>query len=132
MDFDKAFGADDGLMREGVDVRFGPDAFITLRHAGPSNREFQAALTERVQKNWSAFNGHDRLAQQEAVAQETYADLIVIGWRGVEMKGEALPFSRENVLRLFRTYPVVWERVQLEATRLANFQREASAAAGKQ
>lgn len=132
MDFDKAFGADANLMREGVDVRFGPDAFITLRHAGPSNREFQAALTERVQKNWSAFNGADRLAQQEAIAQECYADLVIIGWRGVELKGEALPFSRDNVLRLFRAYPPVWERVQQEAVRLSNFQREATLAAGKQ
>lgn len=131
MDFDKAFGVDDQLMRDGVDVRFGADAFITLKHSGAANREFQAALTERVARNWSAFSAHERLAQQEAVAQEIFAEQIVIGWRGVELKGQPLSFSKENVLKLFRAYPVVWERVQAEAGRLSNFQREAVADAGK-
>jgi hypothetical protein len=131
MDFEKAFGADEGLMAGGVDVRFGPDCFITLRHAGASNRAYQAALTERVQRNWAAFTGHDRLAQQELIAQEVFAEQIVIGWRGVEVKGEPLEFSKDNALKLFRAYPVVWERVQLEAGRLSNFQKEALGSAGK-
>jgi hypothetical protein len=133
MDFDRAFGADDALMTQGVDVRFGADCWITLRHAGPTNRAYQAALTDRVAKNWSAFNGngHDRLAEQERIAQEVYADLIVVSWRGVELKGAALPYNRDNVLKLLRAYPVVWERVQAEASRLSNFQKEASDAAGK-
>ena len=127
MDFDKAFGVDESLMRDGVDVRFGEDAYITLRHSGASNRQYQAALTERVQRNWSAtFNGHERFAQQEALAQELFADVIVIGWRGVELDGAPLAFSRENVLKLFKKYPVVWDRVQTEAGRLSNFQREAT------
>ena len=132
MDFEKAFGVDEQLLKAGVDVRFGADCFITLKHAGPTNREYQAALTERVTRNWSAFNGHDRLAAQEAIAQEIFAEQIVIGWRGVELDSQELPFNRENVLKLFRRFPVVWERVQLEAGRLSNFQREAVGSAGKQ
>lgn len=132
MDFDKVFGADDALMTQGVDVRFGADCWITLRHAGPTNRAYQAALTDRVAKNWAAFNGHDRMAEQERIAQEVYADLIFVSWRGVDLKGELLAFNRDNVLKLLRTYPVVWERVQAEASRLSNFQREATDAAGKQ
>lgn len=131
MDFDKAFGVDDGLMRDGVDVRFGNDAYITLRHSGASHREFQAALADRVARNLSAFKATDRLEQQEAIAQEVFAELIVAGWRGVEIKGQPLPFTRDNVLMLFRTYPVVWERVQAEAGRLSNFQREAMVDAAK-
>ena len=131
MDFDKAFGVDDGLVRDGVDVRFGTDAYITLRHSGASHREFQTALAERVQRNLSAFKAVDRLEQQEAIAQEVFADLIVAGWRGVEIKGQPVPFTRDNALMLFRTYPVVWERVQAEAARLSNFQKEATVTAAK-
>ena len=131
MDLRKTYGTDTQLEADGVDIHLGEDAYITLARSGGSNVKYKAFMTRMVAKHRRAINA-DTLSNDMAtqLAQEAHAETVVLGWRGIELDGETLPFSVANCKRLFVDCPEVWRIVQEEAARFANFKREELSEAG--
>lgn len=125
MDLRKKFGTDQGFETDGVDVHLGDDAYITIRRAGGANRAYVECTRRLLQKHRRAIAADTMTdTESEALMAEIYAETIVIGWRGIELDGTTLLYSRANVLRLFQELPDVAKVVQEEAQRAANFRAD--------
>jgi len=127
MDLRKKFGGDRAMEVDGVDLHLGGDAYITIARAGGTN----VAYARAVQKYLRPIRKRDRFESEDLdleeyadVQRQAFADTIVLGWRGIELDGAPLPFTRDNALRLMRDLPDLWEVVKAHAEKLANFQRE--------
>lgn len=81
----------------------GEVAFIVKR-AGGSNVQF-AKVIQRLTRPYTR-NGQVRIEDPDLsrdILKQAYAEAIVAGWENVKGRdGEQIPFSRDNVLKLFR------------------------------
>ena len=129
----RQFKTDGALERDGVALDY--DGFsITVARAGGSNRRYSAAMAQRTKAIRSALRtGHVDEATNQRILREVMADTVVLGWAGVTGRdGEPLPFSRENVVRLFTDLPDLMADVFQQASELANFlEAQAAEDAGK-
>ncbi len=132
MDLRKRFGTDPKIERDGVDVHLGGDAYITIARAGGSNVAYQTAMQRALKPVRRAMQA-DALSNDdaEAIMRNVFADTVVIGWRGIELDGAPLEFSKENAKRLFAELPEVFRIVQEEAQRLSNFRQAEIDESGK-
>lgn len=104
------------------------------RRAGGANKGFNKALL-RLTKDFKRAMDLD-LVDNETMApimREVYADEIIVPgtWEtkvgdeyvpGIEDEaGNIIPQTRENVIATFKTLPVVFERIQEDANRLASY-----------
>jgi hypothetical protein len=110
----------------GVEIYFDDKASMVLAHAGPDNPEYQAELF-RVTKKYTGRGRGSLSAKRQAEVQalimsEVYANVIVKRWKGWEEKGVELQYSKEEVQRVFRSYPSVLEWAQINAMDLENYQ----------
>jgi hypothetical protein len=131
MDLRKTFGTDTQLEAEGVDIHLGEDAYITLARSGGSNVKYKTLMQKLAFKHRRAITAGtispDVVVQ---LAQDAHAEAVVLGWRGIELDGEVLPYSVANCKRLFKECPEVWRIVEEEAGRFANYKREELSEAG--
>lgn len=93
-------------------VRGGPTG-IKLRIAGPDSEISRKArqAVEREYNRLSARTGGMTPEAKERV-MDTFFASIVLGWN-VKEDGKALPFSRDNFLRLLRAG--LWVRAQVDS-----------------
>lgn len=133
MDLRKTFAADPVLEAEGIEVHLGAGAYITLARAGGGNVRYEAAMRRLFAPHKRAL-ANNTLDERTAtdILQGAYAEAVVIGWRGVELDGQPLPYSVENARRVLREFPEIWRIVQDEATRFSNFRAEEIREAGEQ
>ena len=131
MDIRKAFGADPSET-EGYEFHLDGEAYVTLARAGGANVKFEKAM-QRGLAPYKRAMAAGTLDEDTAVRvhQEAYADAVILGWRGIELDGESLPFTRENALRLFREFPEFWKTIRDEADKRTNFRHEEVAELGK-
>jgi len=132
MDLRKKFGTSRELEQDGVELHLGADAYITLARSGGSNVRFEKATARAYQQHRRAFESSTMDTKKSVeLMQEIYAETVILGWRGIELDGEPLPYSRENAAKLMRELPDLWSIVQDESKKLANFQQEEVAELGK-
>jgi len=132
MDFRKAFGTVKAMETEGFDLQFGPDTVVRIARAGGANVRYENAMrkhSEPYRRAIAAGTLDDDLAQK--LWQRIYAESIVLGWSGVEIDDEPIPYTVDNAIRLFNELPEFWRIVREEATKLANFRQEDTAEMGK-
>ncbi|HVQ48492.1 MAG TPA: hypothetical protein VMS92_00465 [Mycobacterium sp.] len=130
MDMRKTFGGDKTLERDGVELHLGGDAYITVARAGGTNVAYQHALQKRI-RPYQSKSGYIENDTYIDILKQTFADAVVLDWRGLELDGEPLPYSRDNALRLMRELPDLWDIIKTHAEKLANFQQEEIAEMGK-
>jgi len=121
MDLRAKFGLNQKLEADGIDLHLGGDAFITVRPAGMINRRYAAKVNELLQRERRTSLGDLDADTLQAVMLEAYGAAVCVGWRGMELDGQALECTPENFRRLMRELPALWEIVQREAGNLANF-----------
>ena len=120
------FGTDKDLESgAGVTIDLGGVKF-TIHRAGGSNRKYAQVLSAKVApyRRQMQANTLDEAVSTKLMA-EVYADTIIIGWEGVlDDKGKKVPYTRENVINALIEYPELFQFIQEEAGRVANFRRE--------
>ena len=129
----KLFKTDAKCESEGVTLDYGDGVKIRIARAGGSNKTFMRAL-ERLGKKYRRQIQLDILPPEvdAQLFQEVYADTIVLGWEGAtDEAGQPLPFTRENVLKLFQDLPDLWADVRQQAQNLALFRAHLDEADGK-
>ena len=67
----------------------------------------------------------------DALGIEIFSQCVVIGWRGVVVRGEAIAYSRENFVRVMKELPELWRVIRDAARDAANFRDQEIADAGK-
>lgn len=116
----------------GIDLDYG--AFkIRIARAGGANREFIKCLT-RKRKPYRNLIDNDAMdsALADKIMAEVFAETIILGWDGVtDEKGKALPFTRENCIKLLIDLPDLLQDIQVQASTAANFREKELAADAK-
>lgn len=132
MDLRKAFGTDSRLETEGVDIHLGGGAYVTIARAGGSNARYESAMRRHLAPHQKAL-ALDALDEKTAaeIMSAAYAETVVLGWRGIELDGEPVPFSVDTAKRLFRELPEFWRVVRDEAGKFANFRAQEVNALGE-
>lgn len=103
MDIRKIFGVDVKKVSEGVWASIGGGVEVKVRRADDSNREYAVARAKKFSEKEAQWKkALDMFSQDEitAVVAELYAEHIVLDWRGIEMNGESIPFSKEKFIEL--------------------------------
>jgi hypothetical protein len=132
MDLRRTYAADPSLETDGIELHLDGNAYITLARAGGGNVKYEAAMRAHFAPHKRALqNGtlDDKTATD--ILHKVYADAVILGWRGLEIDGAPLPYSRENALRVCREFPELWRVIQEEAGKFANYRTEELADMGK-
>lgn len=114
------------LEQGGVVLDFG-DYSVKIARAGGANLRF-ARVFEALTKPFRRAIQNETLSEDKAkdIAYQSYAEAIVLGWTNMKGRdGKEIPFSKENVIALFRDLPEFFLTIQQEAQRISNFRREA-------
>ncbi len=119
------FATSSDLEAGGIKLDYG-EFQITVARAGGGNRAFQKALRERT-------SPHRRLIDTESLPEDisrdllvgVYADTIILGWKGVKGRdGKSMAFNRDNIVKLLKDLPDLFQDIQREASKFTNFKEE--------
>jgi hypothetical protein len=116
------YAFDENLALNGKKVDLGDGSSITIARWG--NKNFTKLFTDSVKP----YGKHvDRLdaSVQEGIYFDVVAKTIVLGWEGIFDGKEAVPYSTENVARVFRKYPEFAQEVIAMSKEFALFRSEA-------
>lgn len=127
----KQFATSNELETKGILVEYGQNddgsvIAIRIARAGGTNHRYNTVLERAVKPYRRQIQNEtiDRDTMQRLM-REVYADSVVIGWENVQDKdGKNLPFTRENVIKLFEDLPELFEDVQEQAQRAALYRDE--------
>ncbi len=136
------YRTDEELEKQGVVLDFG-EYRIRIARAGGANLKF-ARVFEALTKPVRRAIQNESLSEEKAkeIAHKSYAEAVVLGWdTPVEENGqivykpfiygpdgEEIPFSKENLLKVFNDLPDFYATIKSEAERVSNFRREAQKA----
>lgn len=112
------FGTDKKSEQEGIILDYGDGMTIRIARAGGSNVRFEKAVQSKMRK-FGLQAKHDLLEpeQMRGVMREVFAETIVLEWTGfTDEEGNALPLSRENIIKVFTDLPDLFDDV-LEQSR---------------
>lgn len=100
LDVFKTFAVDLNAEVDGVWRDFHGAKFLIAR---ARNDRYNKAITERYAEHREVLE-QDTAKAEEISARlmaEVIADTIILDWKNVGFKGKKLPYSRENVIKLF-------------------------------
>lgn len=123
------FASDEKSEKDGIILDLGLNSKeepieIRVRRAGGANTRF-AKVFEQKSKPYRRLMEIPGALDEKTnmrVMREVYADAVVVGWTGVEDKdGNAMEFTRENVIQLFTDLPNLFRLVIKESQNEALF-----------
>lgn len=130
MDIKKQFGTNGSKEIEGAWIDLGEGASLKVARLG--NKENRALIQKLTAPHRVALrNGKLGDDVIERITIEAMAATILLDWKGIELDGKALPYSRENAIKLLTEYKDFREQVSAFAADIALFQDEEEAAAVK-
>lgn len=122
------FETDKSLETSGIELDYGPNTkgktiLIRIARAGGANDQYLKRMEAKAKP-------HRRQIQHETVdrvvisqiIKEVYAETVVLGWENVEdREGNDMPFTKENVLKLFTDLPDLYADITEQAQSAALF-----------
>lgn len=115
--------ADKDLETQGIDLAFGGGRFITVARSGGSNRKYRTLMAEVYKPHKRALeNGTLDDDTAGRLLREVFAKTVVLGWKGWKYAdGKEIPYSGKACEELFEEAPEVFDIVQDESGKFANF-----------
>lgn len=106
----------------GVDLQYSGFS-IKIHRAGGANKKYKQVLDQKMAPHRLAF---DQGTIEEEVAKrvlvETYAEAIIIGWKGVtDRSGKIMKYSTSNCVKLLTDLPELFKDIQKQANSLSVF-----------
>lgn len=99
MDIFSTYATDESKETEGVWQEIGDAKFLIARSGNPNYVKKLSKLFEQNQKSLERKDdAADKLSEKLMV--DVLAGTILLGWENVQFKGEALPYSHENAVKL--------------------------------
>lgn len=96
MDIFDSFATDATKETEGVWVDISVDASIKVARAG--TRSYSRDLQKQLERYELALASKDDLADDtsDMILVNLVAEHVLLDWKGIKFKGEALPYSKDN------------------------------------
>lgn len=134
MNLYNSFETDKDLETKGVWVEYGDGtpAFLVAR-AGGANKSY-TVKTKKLTKAYRRAIQTETLSDDIAdrIYMESFYKTVILDWKGVEdREGEDLPFSLDNMKKLFTDLPELWADLRDQATSIAIFRKEVEEADAK-
>lgn len=110
--------------QKGIELDYG-DFSITIARAGGSNRRYSKMLEAKTKpfRRILAAGGKVDPARMAAAMREIFAETVVLDWKGVtDAKGKKMTFNKENVMKLFKDLPDLFNDVMGQASNFQLFQ----------
>lgn len=128
MNLYNTFETDKQLEKDGVVLEYGFNSKkqpiqIRIARAGGSNTRF-AKIIEQKLRPYKRAIANDTMDNKvaEKLLIEAYAEAVVLEWSGVEdREGNALEFTKENVVKVFTDLPDLFLDVQAQSQKSALF-----------
>jgi len=100
MDIFELYATDAKLENEGRWVNLGKDAKVLVARAGNDN--FSARIKHLLKKNGVDLKDQSKenLDLIEKLVIDATAHTVLLGWEGLSYKGEPLPYSTANAIKL--------------------------------
>lgn len=132
----RQFKTDTQIEKEGIDLDYGPNKdlpadengnhpsiIIRIARAGGANEAFNKRIEALSKKHRRKIqNDIMEASELREMTMQAVADTVVLGWQNVtDAAGNPLPFSRDNVLKLFKELPDLFNDVQEQAAKAALF-----------
>lgn len=120
------FATDTNMERDGIWIDYGKFGKILIARAGGSNERFQKSL-ERHSRPHRKQIANETLDEDIAneLLRKAFSESVVLNWEGIKDKdGSELPFSRDNVMKLFKDLPDLFVDLREQAQKAANFRAE--------
>lgn len=124
------FETDESVETMGVLLRYGPTIRVLVARAGGSNKAFEKVVKNltkpyrQLLKAVQAGSASDDDAKVlEDLMQQAYAQTVVRGWEGIQLKkdGPMVECTPENVLTIFKTIPQLWIDIRDFASNYLNY-----------
>lgn len=119
------FATDQSAEQEGITLDYGDGVTIKVARAGGSNVKFEKLVQAKLRK-YERLRQNDLLeiAVLRPVLREIYAEAVVLGWDGITDKdGNAMPFNKENAIKLFTDLPDLFDDVVVQSQKAALFRQ---------
>lgn len=102
MDVFEVFATNTKKEEEGVEVKIGPDSYITV--ARNNNRHYVKLLSTMFEENRQLLESGTEEGDKanQALMAEVIAKTILLGWRGLEYQGQPIEYSLENAKMLLQ------------------------------
>ena len=127
----KQFKTDNNLEKEGILLEYGTNSqgnpiCIRVARAGGGNVAYAKRMEARVKPYRRQIQNETmETSLIDRILKEVYAETVVLGWENVEdEKGDPLPFSTENCIKLFDDLPDLFKDIQEQSQRAALFREE--------
>lgn len=110
---------------KGVTLQY-PGFSITIHRAGGANKKFASVLDQKMKPYRQRLErGLLDNETSNQILLETYAEAVIVGWKDVkDANGKKIPFSVENVVKLFTDLPDLFEDVKQQSNRATIFRQE--------
>lgn len=103
----------------------GEDLGITIQVLSPDSDEYRKAALQLQNENIRYIRKNRGKTTAERISQEAMDLLVAItqGWSGVVENGQPVPFSPDNVRRVYTEYPFIKEQVDEFTADRRNFMK---------
>lgn len=125
--FTKRYATNKQAEREGVEVDFGDGMFVTLVRM---NHPDAKKLRRKLEKPYARMTEIPDDVQ-EGILNQVMAQVIVRGWRGVDLGNGEVPYSADNVADVFKRFSDFRDDVATAALTRETFKTEDDEAAAK-
>lgn len=122
------FSTDTKLEQLGVWLDYSGFGKFRVARAGGANKAFTRAIAQKMlpyrRMLQAKQNKPDEamLDMLRAIQMEVFAETVVLGWEGVtDVMDEAIPFSKEAALKLFKDLPALFDDIAQFAQDITNF-----------
>lgn len=122
MDLRKAFGTNHELEQKGVWIAYDDSCAFLIARIGGSNDVFSRRVNALL-KPYRHQVQADTLPPEryQSIAMTAFVETVLLDWKGVELDGKELSFSKENATNLFKELPDLFNDLFTQAKNTANF-----------
>lgn len=121
-----AFQTDERMEQTGILLDFGDAGKIKIARAGGANTAFNKKMMALAKPHRHAIQtGLLSGEKAEEMMLDAYATTVVLGWDGItDKEGNVLPFSVDNVKKVFKDLPDLFSQVRKSADDAALFRAD--------
>jgi hypothetical protein len=123
---DSLFKTDNALEKEGVWFMVSEEAGFLVRRFGGANASKVKQAIAKYYKPYSrqVENGTIAAEKEKEILVTSFVEASMVDWKGIEIDGEIVPYSREVAIKFFCALPELFEAIYSYATAVESYKED--------